>query len=166
MSVSAGVDFGLTALRLEEGILSSLAIDLGPMFSAFDMTDDLPPQPEEEPNDSVAQAQQLQLPTRVDGVVSEEVGTDLFQFAAEAGAILTVYVITAEESDLDAFLTVELPNGALLAQNDQSGLIFKNDSFIRMVLPESGNCLIRVEDFFFGGGPTFDYSLVVKVEEQ
>ena len=164
VSVSGGIDFGLLALRLERLILSSLAIDSGPNFGAFDFSATLPGTAEVEPNDTAAQAQNLTLPTRIEGSLEAFAESDLFQFQAAQGDTLTVFTLTGPDSGLDSFLTLERPDGTLIAFSDQNGLLRRNDSFIRMVMPESGTFILRVEDFFFGGGPGFTYEMAVRLE--
>ncbi|HSR53724.1 MAG TPA: hypothetical protein VLV83_23105 [Acidobacteriota bacterium] len=166
LSVSAGVDFGLTALRLEEGILSTIAISEGPVFSAFDITAELQASAEQEPNDQVADAALLQLPARIEGAVSPAQDTDLFRFEGQAGQVLTVYTVTERGvSRLDSFLSLETPGGDFLAFNDLNRLIRRLDSFLQVVLPEDGEYVLRVEDFALGGGPSFTYELVAALED-
>lgn len=164
VSVSAAVDFSLLALRLESGVLTSVANDLGPVFGAFDIRDATPPIPEVEPNDSAATAQALTLPANISGTIEDEF-SDLFQITAAQGQILTVYTVTERgSSNLDTYLAVERPDGTLLAVNDQNELIFRVDGFLRMEIPEAGTYIIRVEDFFFGQGPDYTYNLLVQLD--
>ncbi|MEE8587077.1 MAG: PPC domain-containing protein [Acidobacteriota bacterium] len=164
VSVSAGVDFGLLALRLESGLLTSVANDFGPVLGAFDIRDTTPEIPEVEPNSSAGTAQLLTLPANVAGVIDNEF-SDLFQIAATGGQVLTVYTVTQRGvSFLDTYLAVERPDGTVLAVNDQNELIFRNDGFLRMEIPEDGTYILRVEDFFFGEGPDFTYNLLVQLD--
>ena len=164
VSVSAGVDFGLLALRLESGVLTSVANDFGPVFGAFDIRDTTPEIPEVEPNNSAGTAQLLTLPANVTGVIDSEV-SDLFQIAATRGQVLTVYTVAQRGiSMLDTYLAVERPDGTVLAVNDQNELIFRNDGFLRMEIPEDGTYILRVEDFFFGEGVDYIYNLVVQLD--
>ncbi|HSR70108.1 MAG TPA: hypothetical protein VLU25_19420 [Acidobacteriota bacterium] len=166
LSVSAGIDFGLTALRLEQGILSTIAVSEGPVFSSFDITSSLDAVPEQEPNDTLETAGDLQLPARVSGVVTPVQDTDLFSFQASQGDILTVYTQTERGvSRLDSFLSLETPSGELLAFNDLNRLLRRFDSFLQVVLPDDGEYVLRVEDFALQGGPAFTYDLVVSLQE-
>ena len=163
VSVSAGVDFGLLALRLESGLLTSVANDFGPVLGAFDIRDTTPEIPEVEPNTSAGTAQLLTLPTNVTGVIDDV--SDLFQITATQGQVLTVFTVTQRGvSFLDTYLAVERPDGTVLAVNDQNELIFRNDGFLRMEIPEDGTYIIRVEDFFFEESSDFTYNLLVQLD--
>ncbi len=165
VSVSAAVDFGLLALRLESGILTSVANDFGPVVGAFDIRGTTQETPEAEPNNSVGDAQALTLPANVTGVIDTQDGRDLFQIAATQGQVLTVYTVTEKGvSVLDTYLAVERPDGIVLAVNDQNELIFRDDGFLRMEIPEDGTYILRVEDFFFGEGADFTYNLLVRLD--
>ncbi len=163
-SVSAGVDYGLVALQLDGQTLSSLSIDSGPLLGALDFSAGVTMSAEVEPNDSVASAQSLTLPSRIAGALGTFADTDLFQFEAQQGDLVTAYTSTPPTSRLDSYLTLEWPDGTLISYSDQSGLLRTNDSFIRMVISEPGTYILRVEDFFFGGGVDYDYELLVQLE--
>jgi hypothetical protein len=161
VSVSAGVPFGLVALGLDQAILSSVSIDPGPMFSALDFSGGLGAAVEVEPNDSAGEAQLLALPAKIRGERTNGTGDDLFRISAQAGQVLTAFALALANSQLDAYLTVEEPDGTLVSQNDDSGLLGTADSFIQMVIPADGTYVIRVSDFFDRAGPDFDYELCV-----
>lgn len=164
VSVSAGVDFGLLALRLESGILTSIANDFGPNLGAFDIAGTTGETNEAEPNNTPAAAQVINAPANIAGVIVDDV-SDLFQIQATQGQILTAYTLTERGvSLLDTYLAVERPDGTLLAVNDQNELIFRVDGFLRMAIPETGTYIIRVEDFFFGEGGGFTYNLLVRLD--
>lgn len=162
VSVSAGADFGVLPLRLEGRSLSSVAIDRGPVFAVFDFADQVADQNEVEPNDTVGNAQVLGSQAEIVGGIDVVADTDLYEIQAQAGDILTTYVLG--DGDLDAFMTLETPQGDLVAFNDQNGLFLRNDSFMRLVIPIAGTYILRVEDFFFDGGPNFGYRLLVRIE--
>ena len=164
VSVSAGIDFGLLPLRQERGVLSTLATDIGPNFSSFDFSAELTEVPEVEPNGVRSNAMALpELPARIGGVVSVQSETDLFRIEATQGQVLTAYTLTFE-SELDSFLALESDTGELLAFSDQNGLLRRDDSFLRLVIPEDGVYFLRVEDFFFSGGLLFPYSFLVRLD--
>ncbi len=165
VSVSAGINFGLLALRVESDRPIAIANDEGPNLAAFEISSATPEAPEVEPNDSVATAQTLTLPANIEGVVSQENGADLFSVEARAGDILTAYTLTDPRgSQLDSYLSLEREDGTLLAFNDLNRLFRRLDAFIRIRIPRDGTYILRVEDFFLGGGSDFSYRLLVHLE--
>ena len=163
VNVSAAVDFGLVALRLEGMIWSSVMIAPGPLWASFDVTASLDEAAAEtEPNDYEGVAQEISTPAKIDGEIGEDFDFDLYKFEAQAGEILTAYVWTGD-SDLDSYLTVARPGWDVLSINDQNGLMGTNDSFIQMEIPETGTYLIEVSDYYYFGGGTYDYTLVIYV---
>jgi hypothetical protein len=122
------------------------------------------PQASAQPEFQVPWRASLRSPAKIEGALELNTGADLFQFEATAGQILTCYVLAGEDSNLDAYLTVELPEGTLLSYSDQNGLIDRSDSFVQMVIPEEGTYVVRVEDFLFRTGANFGYELSVNVE--
>ncbi len=166
VSLSAGIDFGVIGLLQESIVLSSLSIDTGPNFAAFDFRDSIPvPLSEVEPNDTPNEAQVLTLPARIQGAISVVAEADFFQIQATAGQILTAYTVT-QNSLLDSYLTLETPAQALPPQalNDQNGLLVRSDSFLRMRISADGTYLLRIEDFFFDGSLSHTYELLVRLD--
>ena len=165
VSVSAGINFGLLALRVESDKPIAIANDEGPNLAAFEISSATPETPEVEPNDTVLSAQTFTLPANIEGVVSQENGADLFSVEAKAGDILTAYTLTDRgRSQLDSYLSLEREDGTLLAFNDLNRLFRRLDAFIRIRIPRDGTYILRVEDFFLGGGSDFSYRLLVHLE--
>ncbi|MFQ5738261.1 MAG: PPC domain-containing protein [Acidobacteriota bacterium] len=158
VTVSGPLAYGLLALRLDQSILTSVAINNGPVVSPF-----LPAvavTAEEEPNDTSSSAQALTLPALVEGKVSVSNDVDSFSFSLHQGDIFTI-VVEADSlgSELDSFLVLEGPQGDTVSVNDQSGLLGLNDSFIQLAVPADGIYIVHLDDFFFGGGQDYDYRL-------
>ena len=165
VSVSAGMNFGLLALRVESDKPISIANDEGPNLAAFEISSATPEIPEIEPNDTIATAQTLILPAHIEGVISLENGADLFSFEARAGEILTAYTLTdRSRSRLDSYLALERDDGTLLAFNDLNRLFRRLDAFLRMRISQDGTYLLRLEDFFLRGDLDFGYHLLVRLE--
>jgi hypothetical protein len=162
VSVSAPSRFGLIGLRVEQGILASIAIDSGPLLQGFIVTSSV--RAETEPNNSTGQAQLISPPAIISGVISTAGDVDLFSFSGKQGDTVSALVETqTSQSPIDSALSIENSFSTTLSANDQNGLIGQNDSFVQVVLPSDGTYYLRVRDAAGKGGADYRYQIHVNV---
>lgn len=138
------------------------------------MVTDLPETGETEPNDSVAEAQHLQLPVVINGRIDRPGDRDLFSFTARAGDVVVAEVFARRlNSPLDSVLRLLDGSGTILAWNDDHmqkqgdlhlgpGLMTHYaDSLLRWELPASATYFLEVSDVQGHGGPAWAYRLQV-----
>ena len=114
--------------------------------------DDIPVVQEKEPNDGFRQAQRIQVPQVVEGVIGRPLDVDVFRLEGTAGELLVVEVEAARHgSVLDSFVTFHDAAGSLLASNDDSG--GTPDSRLEVVLPTTGAYYVSVLDAHDLGEP-------------
>jgi hypothetical protein len=158
---------GVAALRQEGPSLGTVAVDDGAALSPFFLSQATTP--EVEPNNSVAGAQALTLPTVISGVISSSSDVDYYSFTGNQGDIVSAMTDTTSSgvvSDLDSQISLLNSQGNEIAYNDQNGTrgANENDSLIRMVLPYTGTYTLVVSDYWGDGGATFGYRLHVKIQ--
>ena len=164
VSVSSPKGIGVLALRQDKDAFGGIATDGGPVIGPFALTG--ASVAENEPNDSVEDAQPLTGSTIVTGSIGAEYDGDVFYFYGVKDQIVTIFCDTqGTDSRLDAALGVYADDLDLtqLAFNDQNGLAPglypQDDSFIRMVLPGSGIYYVMIWDYWDGGDIDFTYTL-------
>ena len=161
VSVSSTLPFGLIALRQEQAVFGTLAINRGPVVAPHMVLSAAGT--EVEPNNSNAQATALNLPAKVAGTIGAPGDVDVYSFSGSQGEILTALTDTRVFGFVaDSILTLLKEDGTVLATNDQSGLLSNNDSFLQAVLPSSGKYYLRVEEYSHGGGANYGYHLHVQ----
>lgn len=119
---------------------------------------DLPEILEREPNNTVAEAQPVELPVGLSGVIHEAAELDTFRFTARRGQRL-VFDVQANRrgSPLDASLVVLDAAGRELARGeDEHGL----DAFLDFPVPADGEYFLQLRDFRYQGGGDYKYRLV------
>jgi hypothetical protein len=128
--------------------------------------DTLPECLEQEPNDSVASAQQVTLPVIVNGRLNKPGDWDVFRFQGHAGDAIVAEVYARRlDSPLDSVLKLTDASGKQLAFNDDhedkgAGLdTHYADSYLTATLPADGSFYIHLGDAQHQGGPEFAYRL-------
>jgi hypothetical protein len=128
--------------------------------------DTLPECNEIESNDSLQNAQRIDLPRIVNGRISPPGDVDVFQFEGRAGGEVVVEVRARRlGSPLDSLLRLTDASGRVLAWNDdhedpEAGLLTHHaDSYIRARLPAGGAYYIHLADSQHHGGPAYGYRL-------
>jgi hypothetical protein len=110
-----------------------------------------PSQVEQEPNNRIEEAQELPVPSVVEGRVARLTDTDFFRFQAKAGETLSFNVMTAR-SKAAGHVTISLlnTNGRRLAHNHSK---FGTDPYLTFHFEEGGTYVLavtarRFADFF------------------
>ncbi|MBI2929533.1 MAG: PPC domain-containing protein [Verrucomicrobia bacterium] len=119
---------------------------------------DIPEILELEPNNSTNEAQVVELPVGLSGVIHEAAQIDWFRFKASKGRRL-IFDVQANRrgAPLDPSLGLFDVNGKELARGeDDHGL----DSFIDFTVPEDGEYFLQMRDFRYQGGGDYKYHLV------
>jgi hypothetical protein len=129
------------------GISEPLTINVGP----------LPELAETEPNNIIEQAQNITLPTTVNGVISAATEVDSFKFKAKQGETIILDVDAAQRgSQLDSSLAVLDAKGKALARNEDANGF---DSLLAFTAPETGEYIAQLRDFEYRGGGNYTYRL-------
>jgi hypothetical protein len=126
------------------------------------LVDRTPVTPEKEPNDGFKQAQQINLPVVIEGMIDRPRDVDVFRFSGKKGQKITAEVLAHRYgSTLDAMLTLYNAIGQQVAFNDDLGPETR-DARLQAVLPADGDYLLVLIDAYDTGGPAHAYRLVVK----
>jgi WD40 repeat protein len=122
--------------------------------------DELPQASEVEPNDALAQATPIAVPSGVWGVLAAKGDVDSFAFEARAGQKL-VFEVTAASiaSKANVVLTLFDARGRLLADNNDFG--GTHDPLMAFTIPADGRYVIQVSDLMRAGGGEHFYRLSV-----
>ena len=120
---------------------------------------DLPEVGEIEPNAAPSEANWVNLPTTISGVIDSVDDQDFFRFNAKAEQRLICDVTASRMGSLlDSFLALFGPDGVEIASNDiANGL----DSLIDYTIPMEGEYTLRIRDLRYKGGETFVYRLSI-----
>ncbi len=116
--------------------------------------------PEKEPNNDVGEAQKIEIPSTIDGVINNPADVDLFSITAKKGQRILA-LVQAYSIDSRAFPAVEIfsPQGKRLAFAKTRPA---EDVLADFVAPNDGEYLIRVTEFtHMQGGPQIFYRLTV-----
>jgi hypothetical protein len=125
----------------------------------------IPVVPENEPNNGFKNAQAIQVPQAVDGLIQHPRDVDVFRFDGKAGQKVICEVLAARHgSALDSILTLYDAQGNELASNDDSGET--TDSRMEVTLPRAGPYYLSLIDAHDQGGPAHVYRLVIKPGRQ
>ena len=118
---------------------------------------------EKEPNNSFKQAQPIQFPQTIEGVIGQAQDVDVFRFEGKEGQAVVVEVLAARYgSALDSFLTLYSAEGQIIASNDDHN--GSPDSRIEVTLPKTGAYFVSVIDANDQGGPAYVYRLAVQAK--
>ncbi|MDE0485013.1 MAG: PPC domain-containing protein [Candidatus Poribacteria bacterium] len=118
---------------------------------------DLPEIKEQEPNATPAEANMLELPATVNGVVASIDDIDMFRFKLKKGARL-ICDINAQRmgSPLDSYIELYDPSGTeVVKSGDGNGL----DSFIDYTTEQAGEYTLYLRDIRYQGGGNYLYRL-------
>ncbi len=149
ISVGPNVPTGLHDYRVRTGS--------GTYVGVFHVSS-LAAQREIEPNNDLAHAQKIALPTIVDGVV-EEADYDVFRFHAEAGQVLIFDLLARRAGSwLDATLGVLDERGNELDFNDD--YYIHKDPHLEFRVPKSGDYFVRVAGSEEEGSKYSSYRLI------
>lgn len=114
---------------------------------------------EQEPNATPAEANMLELPVTVNGVVSSIDDVDMFRFKLKKGARL-ICDINAQRmgSPLDSYIELFDPSGTeVVKSGDGNGL----DSFIDYTTKQEGEYTLYLRDIRYQGGGNYLYRLSI-----
>ncbi len=128
--------------------------------------DTLPETLEQEPNNTPAAAQRVELPLILNGRIGQPGDVDVFRFEGQAGSEVVAEVTARRlNSPLDSQLQLTDDSGKLIAFNDDSddkgaGLETHHaDSYLRATLTASGTFYLYLRDTQQKGGGEFSYRL-------
>ena len=128
--------------------------------------DTLPECLEKEPNNSIAAAQPVTLPTIINGRIDQPGDWDVFRFDGRAGDTVVAEVYARRlDSPLDSVLKLTDASGKQLAFNDDhedkgAGLdTHYADSYLSAILPADGTYYVHLGDAQHQGGPEYAYRL-------
>jgi hypothetical protein len=118
---------------------------------------------EKEPNNGFKNAQPLQLPQSVDGMIGHAQDVDVFRFEGKEGQAVVLEVFANRYgSPLDSFLTLYDGDGHIIASNDDHN--GSADSRIETKLPRTGTYYVSLIDANDQGGPAYVYRLSVRTK--
>jgi len=123
---------------------------------------------EKEPNDSISDAQPVELPIAIDGRIDHPGDVDCFTFNAKSGQKLVMDVQARRlESPLDAILTLLDDQGRKLAQVDDTVdpewplLTHHADPKLTFTFSQTGKYTLRLRDVQGKGGPEYAYRVLI-----
>lgn len=153
VTAASGASLGVREVRAlgPNGISSPLNIMVGAV----------PQIPEVEPNNSIAQAQAIPLPSVIAGVINTATEIDHFRIKARKGDQLVLEVVAQREgSPLDSTLAILDATGKELARNEDARGF---DSLLEFTAPDDGDYIVQLRDFEYRGGGNFKYKLFAGV---
>jgi hypothetical protein len=121
---------------------------------------DLPHMAENEPNSALDQADRIEPPVAINGLIGKAKDYDAFRFRAGAGQRLVFDVLAHQVgSRLDALLLLTDDTGKVIVRNDDSS---GEDARIDYTFKAAGEYFIILEDLLGRGGENFGYRLAVE----
>jgi hypothetical protein len=163
--------------RGREDFVYRIAVSERPDFkfhvSNFELETTLPQCDDIEANDTMEDAQQIDLPEIINGRIARPGDVDVFGFVAHAGDKVAVEVYARRlNSPLDSLLQLTDASGKVLKWNDdyvlESEYLYKDtqgllthhaDSYLVAELPEEGHYYVRLTDSQHHGGQAYGYRL-------
>ena len=134
--------------------------------------DTLPEAFDKEPNDTLAQAQKVKLPTIINGRMDRPGDWDVFQFAGKANKTVVAEVYARRlDSPLDSVLKLTDAKGKLLAFNDDcedlaAGVNTHHaDSYLMARLPADGTYFVHLGDTARNAGEEYAYRLRISAPQ-
>ncbi len=152
----------------EADCIRRTSVRRGKWFSnpVYYAVDTLPESSETEPDNSVKDAQRVELPRIINGRIAERGDVDVFGFEGRSGEEVVAEVIARRlHSPLDSLLRLTDASGKVLAWSDDeedkaSGLLTHHaDSFVRVRLPKDGTYYVHLADSQRHGGDAYGYRL-------
>ena len=136
-------------LRTAGGLSQLMTFSVGPF----------PVLEEKESNNDPRQAQKVPINTTLEGVILNE-DVDCFAIEASQGQLISVELegMRLGRGALDARLTLLDPNGAVLADVDDTWL-GQQDPFISIVAPSNSTYVIQLREVTYGGSDKYRYRL-------
>ncbi|HMJ91846.1 MAG TPA: PPC domain-containing protein, partial [Candidatus Acidoferrum sp.] len=112
---------------------------------------------ETEPNNTSADANPIELPATINGVISGATEIDSFKFKVNKGDVVAFDVDASQRgSPLDSSLAILDTNGKELARSeDVNGF----DSLLHFTAPDAGEFIAQIRDFQYRGGSDYSYRL-------
>ncbi len=149
------------ALATAALVVVTPAGDTAPHLLLIDTT---PTVAEKKPNNSFRNAQPIQVPQLIDGVVERGQLPSVFRFNGKAGQRLTIEVHAARHgSALDSVLTLHNDAGQILAANDDYG--DSTDSRLEVTLAKDGTYYLSLIDAHDAGGPAHVFRISARAQE-
>jgi Bacterial pre-peptidase C-terminal domain len=112
---------------------------------------------ESELHSKMADAQPIETPSAVNGVIAKPGEVDFYRFTAKKGEVLDINCYARRlRSPLDSVIQVFRFGKNSIAENDDAG---GPDSYLRFTAPEDGDYAVSVRDQLKHGGPTYGYRL-------
>lgn len=98
---------------------------------------------------------------RVEGRIDDTFAAQSWTFVGSAGRVYTITMLAAEGTTLDTALRLYAPDGALIAQNDDTRdpELGTNAQLAQVTLPQDG--VYRLEATRYAGGGTGAYELII-----
>lgn len=134
------------------------------------MVTEFPVVNEEGKNDTLAQAQEVDLPVAICGVVEQREDVDYFRFHAAKGQTLVFEIFAQRVTQkihnliaggnylMDSILTLYDPSGREVAQNDD---FYGGDSLLVYTFPEAGVYTLSVRDVRYNGNACYTYCVEI-----
>ena len=117
----------------------------------------LPNAIESDSHSKMADAQPIETPSAVNGVIAKPGEVDFYRFTAKKGEVLDINCYARRlRSPLDSVIQVFRFGKNSIAENDDAG---GPDSYLRFTAPEDGDYAVSVRDQLKHGGPTYGYRL-------
>lgn len=118
---------------------------------------------EKEGNDGFRQAQIVEVPQTIEGIIHGGQNVDVFAVTAAADGRLVAEVIAAERgSSLDGVLSVFDERGTLITQNDDEGN--SRDPRVRWSVKTGTKYFVVLQDANDLGGPAHPYRLTIRAD--
>jgi len=113
---------------------------------------------EQEPNEEIATATVVQVPSALNGRLEKPGDADHFRFAAKTGQRLRIVAKSREfGSPCDLFMSLHKADGARLALAQQG-----RRATINTQIPADGEYVLKIEDLLSGGSPAHVYRIDVQ----
>jgi hypothetical protein len=132
------------------------------------MIDDLPEFFEKEPNDTLKEANEINLPIVINGIISKKGDIDIYKLRCKKGFKIAVDVYSRRLGyPCDTYICILDKNGKLLISNDDyidksfDLITHHSDSYIYYEIPEDGIYYIKIFDIQQNGGSEYIYRMRV-----
>lgn len=122
---------------------------------------------ESEPNDSLQQANRVEVPVTINGRIQKRGDVDHFIFAAQKGQTLVLEVLARRlDSPLDAIITLLNAKGEELGEVDDTDtgeplITHFADPRLEFNFPAAGDYILRLRDVQANGGEEYAYRLSI-----